>query len=130
MGVPMKPDLKPDRRRLIRLAHANPALRPALMPLINEMQRTAASVVHIDIEERPRVGGFLTVASDGEPFTAATATEWHYIVATDSGVVGNLITKRDLFSPGDRLAVQGSHARIAGAGDTYAYAGPITVQKV
>lgn len=108
--------MKPDRNRLIRLAHERPALRSSLLPLIQKM---SAMKARIDMDVEPVAGTLLVVREPGEPFEGNRPglTEMLYWVETDDGLgEGSLIIQGTslMLKPGDKVRIETSKARQRG----------------
>ena len=119
--------MKPNRSKLIRLAHANPELRPALIPLIKKMAGTQLDAT-IDFDIAPEPGMLLTVLDSGDPFDGDTDEVLHQIETNDGLGEGHLIlhVADSPLRRGDTVEVLSSHARPSG-GD---FAGKVRVRKV
>jgi hypothetical protein len=119
--------MKPDRSRLIRLAHSMPALRSDLLPLI---QKLGAAKGRIDIDVMPETGMNLVVQDNGEPFEGNRPglTEMLYWVETEDGLgEGSLIVQGPSvsLSRNDRVQIGKSKARKAGR----SYVGEVEFRK-
>lgn len=120
--------MKPDRNRLIRLAHERPALRPSLLPLIQKM---SAMKARIDMDVEPVSGMVLVIQGPGEPFEGNRPgmSEMLYWIETDDGLgEGSLIIQGTSLAldSGDRVRVESSNARKHGRD----YVGEVAVRKL
>ena len=118
--------MKPNRRRLIRIAHSRPETREALLPLIRELGKTAANRARIDLDIEPEVGMVLVVADDPE-FHQSEVLYW--VETEDKLGEGSVIfptRSQPPYQPGTRLVLLGSKARPKGG----SWVGDVAVKKV